>query len=306
VATILLVHHGRPHFETVLALYDTLKGCHKLYLWANFLHMFERSSLLQHLELSLYTASEAYDLVIVISGDQVPSEHEVPSSLWRLMQSVPVARVVHRFQGTRQSGEISLFPKAELSFIPVSTGLTYLRRNQGKTKRQQLLVQGNIENRRNYSLVRRLAESNLAVDICVCGIKVAEELSNGTNIFQYCNLSEEAFHRACAASDFIMPMLDPMRYPGYFTRTFTSSIQIGISYSLPFIAHKALFELYPISGLSYETDDEFINCVSQAADIEPAFYRHMQSEMVFHKIEITRRNREHLSAILAEIVPQSG
>lgn len=294
--TVLLVHHGRPHFEVVLALTESLRSFYKVSLWSNFLHVFGRRPLLSLLDIGLYDESTEYSHVIIISGDQGPSEKEVPAALWSLLSKGRVTRVLHRFNGSRKPGEIYLFSRAELPFVPVSTGLSFPK--EPPHQRRQMLIQGNIENRRNYDLVTALAGKNANIDIRLCGIRVKADLGNGVNIFQHSNLDELEFHRLCASADFIMPMVDPIRYAGYFKDRFTSSIQVGFAYSLPFIAHKALFDLYPIVGFSYQTDEEFFACVSQAAALDADKLALLQDKMSANRAALAQTNGDNITTIL--------
>ncbi len=133
------------------------------------------------------------------------------------------------------------------------------------------------------------------------GLKVKKDVAPRDNLFQYNNLDEQDFHRICANSQFIIPMIDPIRYSGYFKDRFTSSVLIGFAYSLPFVAHKSLFQLYPIVGFAYESDKEFLERIAEANSVCDAHYNEMVRQLVSNRDEIVRKNSDNIKFILGEL-----
>ena len=168
---ILLIHHGRHHFEIVLALFANLGKHYDMALWSNFLHVFDRRAILERLEIALFDPSVDYDALVMISGEETPSEAQAGPELWALMSTKPIMRIMHRWVPVERPNELRLFPKATALFNPVSTGLADLRQDV-LGDRRSLLVQGNIEDRRNYDLLPLLLERFPNVDINVVGIKI--------------------------------------------------------------------------------------------------------------------------------------
>jgi hypothetical protein len=262
---LLLVHYQRPHFEIVLALLATLQSHYEMDVWSNCLHVFKRRELLSELQVKLFDGSQCYDALVIVSGEYTPTEAEAGPELWSLLQKKPTLRIMHRLGSEQRDDEIRLFPKSILPFIPVSTNLNYLK-GQKATECRAFLIQGNVENRRNYTVLPRLLERVPGSEFHVIGIKVGIDLPSNKNIRTWFNQPEREFHSICANCTFILPLIDPISYSGYFRQTFTSSVLIGFSYDLPFIAHRELFELYPIVGYSYSNDNELLECIEAAAN----------------------------------------
>jgi hypothetical protein len=296
---LLIVHHGRPHFEVILALFSNLRESYNLTLWSNALNPFDRRAALSEVGLGLYKPGEAVDIVIVVSGDVMPNNTEVAPEIFELISRTPTVRICHRWHAPELSDELFLFIRAEHRFVPVSTGLDHLKlkRNQFLGHRQ-LLIQGNVENRRNYALVPTIAERFMGIDINICGLKTKSDVPQGQNILTHMNLSELDFHRVCANMDFITPLVDPVRYSGYFKDRATSSLQIGFSYCLPFIAHRALFDLCPIVGLAYESDGEFLDCIERANSMTFGEYELMVAEAANQRKIIEKDNLVNVNLLV--------
>jgi hypothetical protein len=261
---LLLVHYQRPHFEVVLALLADLGQRYDIRVWSNALNFFERRALLGQLGARLFDPALEYDALVIVSGEQTPSDADAGPMLATLLRTKPVLRIMHRASNNEASGEIRFFPKSRFPLMPVATGLPRAADDVGVGAPRSLLIQGNVENRRNYGVLPRLVVSFPRLIFNVVGLKVETELPSAPNLKLHLNQAEREFHSICAGSTFILPLIDPVSYRGYFTDRFTSSIQIGFAYALPFIAHQALFDLYPIAGLSYSTDEEFYGCLERA------------------------------------------
>jgi hypothetical protein len=279
---LLIVHYQRPHFEIVLALLATLQGHYEMEVWSNCLHVFNRRELLSELKVKLFDSSNCYDALVIVSGEYTPTEAEAGPELWSLLQARPALRIMHRLGSEQRDEEIRLFPKSKLPFIPVTTNLTYLKDSRAPESRA-FLIQGNVENRRNYNLLPGLLQRFPASEFHVIGIKVGIDLPATKNLRTWFNQSERDFHSICANSTFILPLIDPIAYGGYFRESFTSSILIGFSYDLPFIAHRGLFDLYPIVGYSYSTDDELLQCIETAAYCTELELREMRQRIAANR-----------------------
>jgi hypothetical protein len=169
-----------------------------------------------------------------------------------------------------------LFPKARFPFVPAMTGFEPAPRTDNS--RHIVLTQGNIENRRNYDQLPRLAAHSPRLDFRVVGINAGLSLTTSSNLQTHFNLCEYDFHSACGTSTFMLPLLDPVGYKQYFENCFTSSVHMGFAYALPFIAHRALFDLYPIVGFSYRNTDELHDCLRKAEQCDAI---HLQSKVTF-------------------------
>jgi len=300
--TVLLLQYHRPHFEVVLALRENLKHEYDVHLWSDSLSQFGRASVVSQLEIPGFDPGIAYDYIVIVSGEEDPPEKALPPELWAALNRGNVARVLHRFKKERNPGVIYLYGGSEHPFIPVVTGLDYLKASEAPDQvRGRFLIQGNIENRRNYDLVEVLAGENESLDIYMVGIKVKKEIAPKANVLEFNNLDEQDSHRICANSRFILPMIDPIRYSGYFKDRFTSSVLMGFAYALPFVAHKALFDLYPIAGFPYETDSEFLERVSEANSVSESCYNALAQQMVSALTKIFTKNTENIKFILGEL-----
>jgi hypothetical protein len=307
VKRILLVHHNRPHFEIVLWLVENLRDHYSIALWSNYLHAFNRSELIKAIALRLYAPEDHYDYVIVISGDDDLPPSAIPASLSKLMSSeIPVLSIVHSGRGARNNNDIFLFPKFDVALIPMATGLDrLLKRPEIPERGRKFLVQGNIENRRDYTKIDRLARAISELDggIDICGLKVGgQEPATESNVSYLTDLGEFEFHQVCARSHFILPLIEPKNYGWYFDCRFSSSILIGLSYNLPFVAHKRLFDLYPISGYPYETDDELLGCMKQATTAAATDYDGMLVKMASKRDLIRKENLDRFAKILDRAV----
>jgi len=305
--TALLVHHGRPHFEIILALSHDLRDVVSLSLWSDALDAFDRIPAIERIGLPLHRPDARYDYIIVISGDALPPPEDLPPEIGALVRNGPTLRVKHRFSGTQAADELFLVPMAPRPFLPVSTGLESLRESDalGPGPRR-LLVQGNIENRRNYGLLSRIAAVDADVELRVCGLTVAQRLAPDRRIRPYLDLPELDFHGACAGAHFILPLIDPVRYRGYFTNKFSSSILIGMAYQLPFIAHRALFDLYPIAGYAYRNDKELIACVTRAAATTEEAYAGMVSALRQARATARQANEDNVRRCLDALSADPG
>jgi hypothetical protein len=300
-SSVLLIQLHHPHFEIVLALHDALKPFRSVSLWSNSLHFFERTEALREVGLPLHREGARYDAVVLVSGDRRPRRADFPDEIWRLIKKGPVLRVLHRFRHGRfqKPGEIALTAWTSRPFVPATTGLDHLKPAEPASPGpRRLLVQGNIGIRRNYALLSRIAGLGTNVEVRVRGLVGKQPLDVGEDIDLETDLPELAFHRDCAAADFILPLIDPERYPQYFSIQATSSVQIGLSYLLPFIAHRRLFELYPIVGYAYETDDELMACIERAGAVTAADYAELVSEAKAARQGLQQRNAETLRQAL--------
>jgi hypothetical protein len=287
---LLLVHHQRPHFEVVLALLANLGPRYDIRVWSNALHFFERRALLSQLGAGLFDPALEYDALVIVSGEQTPSDVDAGPVLAKLLRTRPVLRIMHRAAAEESPGELRFFPKSRLPFVPVVTGLPGRTEGVLADASRSLLIQGNVENRRNYALLPQLISKFPGLAFNVVGLKVTTELPAAPNLSIYLNQPEREFHSICAASTFILPLIDPVSYRGYFTDRFTSSIHIGFAYALPFIAHRALFDLYPIAGLAYSTDAEFHECLERAERMSAEAVTSLRAEM-----EQARERQEQLN-----------
>lgn len=292
---LLLVHHGRPHFEVVLALCENLRDFFDVTLWSNALNFFGRQAVLDALHIKTHASGSDYDYALVVTGDKGPEQRETGPEIWNILNSIPILRIMHRMPLEKLPGQISLFIKSAPRFIPVSTGLEYLKpKEEPADARRRFLVQGNIENRRDYTLLPQLAAANPQAEMIVCGLTVAGIKFGSDGVTTHANLPEIEFHRVCASAHFMLPLIDPVRYPGYFENKFTSSIQIGFSYGLPFIAHKALFDLYPITGFSYERDEDIPGCILQASRLSASSYSDMRLNQSKHGEQYHQENIQNI------------
>jgi hypothetical protein len=295
---ILLVHDGRPHFEVLLAVFDLLKDVHDIFLWSNALNVFGRQDVITKIGIRLHTDARDYDLILLISGDDGFNDKGVAPDIIAMSKRVPTLRLIHAADIVRPDDVMYLFGRAERPLISATTGLETLKKtNENRFRRCRILVQGNIENRRNYALLPVLANQNPNIEIIICGLTVNEQALPQTNIIYHTDLSEIEFHSSCANCDYIMPLIDPGRYSGYFQSRFTSSIQIGLAYNLPFIAHKALFEIYPIHGYPYDRDEDLLSLVREASSISENRYQTLAAAMANAREGILKRNMANFTFV---------
>ncbi|MGO9990999.1 MAG: hypothetical protein ACLPTF_00590 [Steroidobacteraceae bacterium] len=305
---LLLVHYRRQHFEVVLALIANLHEYYDLSVWSNFLHVFDRKALLSGLGVALFDASLDYDALVIVSGEETPEPSEAGPELWRLLGAKPVIRIMHRWRAPERLGELRLFPKTTFPFIPCITNLVFPNK-AAAIDRRSFLVQGNVENRRNYGMLSAFIEKFPQLDFNVVGIKSATELKSAKNLYLRFNQTERDFHSICASSTFILPLIDPVGYKQYFVECFSSSIFIGFAYNLPFIAHRDLFNLYPIVGYPYSTQNEFLQCLESAATCDADHLEAMRHQLVQNRAMLKESNianfKKHLEAV-ADTAPSRG
>lgn len=296
MASLLLVHYERPHFEIVLSLYSNLSQLHEIDLWSNAINVFERQVVLERLGLRLFKPTKRYDALVLITGEKLPPEAVAGVELTTLLRTLPTIRIRHRPvpDETKTETDIRLFPTSSFPYIPVSTGLEELFARP-TSDRRSFLIQGNIENRRNYREVPHLAESLRDSEIKIVGIKVDIEFPPLSNLKILFNQSEYAFHAACAQSTFIVPMIDPTGYPGYFSSIFTSSILIGFAYGLPFVAHTQLFDLYPIRGFAYDAADGLVGALRAAETCGASKIQQLKAEMADIRSRVLAQNVANFS-----------
>jgi hypothetical protein len=167
------------------------------------------------------------------------------------------------------------------------------------------LVQGNIEPRRDYANLIRLAESSPTVRFNIVGKRTKFHATYPSNVRFFFNLNETEYRRACRNNDFVLPMIDPEQHPSYFLNRFSTSVLCGLACSLPFIAHKELFSIYPIHGLSYESFDGLVEQVAVAEKMQESDRKALQADIATSENEIFRQNLGIFERALGEVMANS-
>ncbi len=298
---VLVVHHTDYHFETALALCADLRGSYSVNLWSKSLSRWGRQQLVEELALDLYSSEAAYDLAVIVTAD-VPLDSANDPSLAALLETLPAVQVWHRFRPVRQAGELFLFPKADKPFLPVSVGLPAESPPRADDVARSFLVQGNIEPRRGYDGLHRVAAAVPDAKFTIIGKRTGYQFPSLPNVVLKYDLAEKAFHEECLRHDFILPLLEPGRNQGYFDDRFSSSIQRGFSANLPFVAHDKLMSLYNLPGISYKDEADFIAALKQASRMPSAELSHLREKIRTRKEHIRRENLSALTTVLNEAV----
>jgi hypothetical protein len=183
----------------------------------------------------------------------------------------------------------------------VTTGLSRIfGEAQVPEARRRFLIQGNVENRRDYGLLERVHSTVAGAEFTVIGLKVNRELALGESARVIFDADELAFHRECAACHFVLPLINPQTHKRYFEHAFSTSILIGFAYGLPFVAHRALFELYGLEGFAYADDAELAQCLQAAVNQPASEYDAMRARMSATRERIVQQNLAAFAQRLAE------
>ncbi|SFU46779.1 hypothetical protein SAMN02799631_00778 [Methylobacterium sp. 174MFSha1.1] len=296
---VLVFHQGRPHFETALGLISCLSRAHNVTLWSDSLSHFGRDHLVLQESIKLHKSGQYYDAVVVVSGDYLTDTGDLSEDIQEIFKRDVIIRVMHRFKDRERPFELCLFPQAKQKFIPVTTGLNVKRTQAGSVSgKPEVLIQGNLENRRNYDLLPYVADQVPDLFFKLVGLSVERDYSFIKNSRILKNLREIDFHGECAASNFLAPLIDPKKYPAYFKDRFSSSIQIGLSYSIPFIAHAQLLEMYGIPGISYNSDEDLIKAFSDAQKLNEVEIADLKAKMTDIQEKISEENIEIFNRIV--------
>jgi hypothetical protein len=278
---VLLVHHNTGHhFEMLLALWSNLKSQCEIRISSDSLHHRGRALILEKLGIVQHVVGEQYDGIIVLTSEAAVNE----SLLGPLRPDTPTIRVVHRADPLNRPDLISLGPFRNPHIIPCSLGLSPALQLTSPLlrKRQGFITQGNIEKRRNYEQLVQIAKTTPSVAFAIVGVAVKGYdtgfLSGIDNVRMYKNLDEIAFYRTCASCRYILPMIDPDRFPNYFRNQFTSSVLVGMGLGLLYVAHQRLFEMYPICGVPYKNYDELPAAINYAAAMPDDEYSALYSQ----------------------------
>jgi hypothetical protein len=295
---LLLVHHTGHHFDVLLAARESLKARHRVDVWSNTLGRFGRRELVRRAGITLYDPAADYDGLVLITGDGDPAPGLPEAAIRDLLERRPVVRLMHRFRGVRDPGTLHLFGRAPLAFVPVRLGVP-AGPADGHARRG-LLVQGNLEARRDYAVLPRLAAAFPGLSINVVGRSTPEEPAGLAAVTLHRDLDEIAFHAACAANRFIAPLVDPRDFARYFSEIFTTSVMIAFAHRLPVIAHAALFDIYPLRGLMYRDEGGLFRCVETACAIGDAAMAALSAEVGAAADRLHALNQEHFDVALAE------
>jgi hypothetical protein len=176
-------------------------------------------------------------------------------------------------------------------------------------ERSGFLIPGNAdERRRDYSALKLLAREFSDQTFHVVG-SINQQVtglagdSEAANILQHANLTEQQYYETCDACRFVLPMIDPDRFPGYFEDRFTCTVLTGLGLNIPFVAHRKLFDLYPIQGFSYDSRAELSAAVAKAIAVDESAYRAMRQAQQDAATQLAARNVAVISRMIAEIRP---
>jgi hypothetical protein len=270
---LLLVHNTRYHFEVMLAFWSDLHPHFDVSIWSNDLGVRNRQPFVDALSIRQHQDGDTYDGIILVTAEaKVPDE-----AIVNLIAATPTIRIVHRAGILDGPGAVPLFPHPGKHIVICSLDvLPALPVKNVAVPRAGFLIQGNIEPRRDYDDVNRLAAALPGSLFKVVGATVPQQnplrVTELANIRRFANLDEADFHHTCRTARFILPMLDPERFPQYFRDRTTTSVLVGLGHGLPFVAHERLFELYPICGLPYASRDSFVTALSRAGSMPDAEY----------------------------------
>ena len=302
---LLLVHHTETHFEVLRSFAHGLAAHCDYEVVSSYMSWWKREEVVRQSGIKLYKGNCRFDAVVIITNhypfDQFAQQ--CPEA-FRLIETLPKVVVSHRFNGARMPGEIFLFSGADVCYIP--TGLPPVARAiaprsiAGMSRR--LLVQGNIENRRNYGKVIEISKNFPDIEVNIVGQKLQDLVPDAPNIRIYSNVSETYFDALCEKNHFILPLIGPDDYPQYFEDRFTTSILRGFAARLPFIAHKRLFDIYPIAGISYGDDEGVLAAIGKAKEISQEAYNAMLNELEQRKALVDQRNLKNFCIALSEIL----
>jgi hypothetical protein len=92
---ILLVHSGREHFETVLALHENLMRNYDVDLWSNSTHRFKRKEVIDVLGIRVHSPERRYDVLLIVNGDKSAQDAQLPAEIQTLAEAVPTLRISH-------------------------------------------------------------------------------------------------------------------------------------------------------------------------------------------------------------------
>ncbi len=297
---ILLLHHTPYHFETLLAFAETCRHAFDTSIWCFSLPDLNRGKLLKQLELQLHLPGTQYDHVIVLSGDEPGSYQGLDTELDTILASTPILNVMHQYHGVEHKASLYLFPTAPKPVIMARTGIPAGRGAVDNPEApKQFLVQGHVDGRRRaYDRLPGLGSVERAI-VNIVGGGMPENCPSAHNIHYHLRIDEISFHKKCSEMDFIIPLIDPDIHPQYFDYAFSSSVLIGLAYSLPFIAHERLFELYPIKGFSYSTYEGMKSCVEMAASLSHSDYVMLSNEVSNVQQHLQDANIFNLQTILS-------
>ena len=302
---ILLVHHTETHFEVLRSFaYGLAEHC-DYDVVSSYMSWWKREEVVRLSGIKIYDGDCRFDAAVIITNhypfDQFAQQ--CPEA-FRLVETLPKVVVSHRFNGARVPGEIFLFSGADVCYIP--TGLSPIARMiaprsiDGTSRR--LLVQGNIENRRDYGKAVEISKNFPSMEVNIVGQKLKDLVPNAPNINMYSNISELYFDNICEKNHFILPLIEPDGYPQYYEDRFTTSILRGFAAKLPFIAHKRLFEIYPIAGISYDNDEGVLPAIEKAKDISQEAYNALLSELEEKKASVDKSNLKNFCIALSEVL----
>lgn len=142
--------------------------------------------------------------------------------------------------------------------------------NKSHRNRRTFVVQGVLERfRRNYDMIPKLIDENVAVEITLLGDGRDDKL------LQYlrsrCSTRPEAircnrnadyqtFFAEIQRSGWVLPLVDNSFQHGYFTKKITSSVMVAIGTGTPMVMHSKLAEIYGLidgdTCLTYNDNEE--------------------------------------------------
>jgi hypothetical protein len=298
--SILLVHHTFYHFELLLGLAALLRSHYAVTIWSNHLYHNERTTLCHRLGLKIHEPGTAYGIAIILTGDDPQAVSGIDQELDAILAAATVINANHLYRGAESRKAIYLHPNAPRPVIFASTGLPRLG-TAAPPGPLHFIIQDNLHaHRRAYGLLAGLNKLPDNVVIDIVGRGEPDDLPAAPNLRVHLSLDEIRFHEVCARGHFIIPLIDPEQQPQYFTAICSSSINIGLSYALPFIAHERLFSVYPIHGLSYTDDAGLAACIENAANLPVAEYQRLVGQMEETRRRLHAANLANFQAILAD------
>jgi hypothetical protein len=299
---VLLVHHNTgSHFEVMLALWSNLKQDHDVWISSDVLHRRGRKSLIERMGMLEHTAETRYDAIIILTAEQPVN----PALIGPALRDTATLRLVHRAGHLNMPNSIAVCPFGKPHLIPCSLGLYPTIAQVEPQNRGGFVIQGNIEQRRDYGELGRIAVALPHTTFKVIGSPEkgfdVKSLHSGENVNVLTNLDEFDFYSHCASSKFILPMIDPQNFPQYFRDRFTSSILVGMGLGIPFVAHERLFELYPIAGLSYRNPEDAGTAVRKATELSDSEYSGLCAQLDAKRSAQMRANLDVLNAALKAV-----
>jgi GR25 family glycosyltransferase involved in LPS biosynthesis len=290
--SVLLVHHTPYHFEVAIALYENLRSL-DVYLYTNQLHRLGRQAIVDQLGIKMHNAENSYDLIIVVTKDD--NKEPIEQSIKSLLSFTPTLSIQHNYLYTLSTNTMFLFPGALSSFIPVDMGFDYSdKRSRLSPKNCQFLIQGNIEDRRNYKVLETALRETDFGHFNIVGSTIKMEtipnITSNSRVSLHLNLDEKDYHIVCAKCHFILPMIDPDLYPRYFESAYTTSALIGFTHAIPFIAHRKLFEQYGLVGFAYDYQHEISGILDKAAKMSSREYQDLVHQVRSERSRISQAN----------------